>query len=237
MKSFVIGLVILMSSIFRTDFPFENPFVDRWEEVREEWLTRGDSSLSYLVPFPMNPTKQLRDQPKYLVWNVAGANAADGIAKVQSSRRNNYIKRKGISYWGGSGIFDRKKLTDDIEKRFPLTISLFKQLPPIVTTAGFMTMEPGCQIMPHMGADIGVMRTHVCIDIPEGNKCRLMVQDTKDVSKTHIKIQKNGDVYYFDDAPLHWAGNATDKERTILMFDFISDPILAAKNNVHSNIF
>jgi len=87
-----------MSSIFRTDFPFENPFVDRWEEVREEWLTRGDSSLSYLVPFPMNPTKQLRDQPKYLVWNVAGANAADGIAKVQSSRRNNYIKRKGISY-------------------------------------------------------------------------------------------------------------------------------------------
>jgi hypothetical protein len=226
-----------VSSIFRTDFPFDNPFIDRWEEVREEWLTRGDSSLSYLVPFPMNPAKQLRDQPKYLVWNVAGANTADGIAKVKSTRRNNYIKRKGISDWGGSGIFDRQKLTDDIKKRFPLTVSLFRQLPPIVTTAGFMTMEAGCQIMPHQGANVGILRTHVCIDIPAGDKCRLMVQDTKDPSIIHTKIQKNGDVYCFDDAPLHWAGNATDKERTILMFDFIDEHWKAAAAGVHPHVF
>ena len=219
----------MTSKIFRTDFPFENPFVDRWEEVREEWLTRGDSSLSYLIPFPMNPAKQLRNQPKYLVWNVAGANTEEGIVEDQH--------RKGISYWGGSGIFDRKKLTDDIKKRFPLTVSLFKQLPPIVTTAGFMTMEAGCQIMPHQGANIGVLRTHVCIDIPEGDKCKLMVQDANDPSITYTKTQKNGDVYYFDDAPLHWAGNATDQERTILMFDFISDTFIAAKNGVQSHIF
>lgn len=217
-----------MTEVFRTDFPFDNPFVDRWEEVREEWLTRGDSSLSFLVPFPMNPNKQLRNQPKYLVWNVAGANTEES---------KNCNKKKGISYWGGSGIFDRKKLTDDIRKRFPLTISLFKQLPPVVTTAGFMTMEAGCQIMPHQGANIGVLRAHVCIDIPEGNNCKLMVQDVNDPSKIHTKIQNNGDVYYFNDTPLHWAGNAAEHERTILMFDFISDTFTAAKNRVKSHIF
>lgn len=218
-----------MPSIFRTDFPFKNPFVDRWEEVREEWLTRGDSSLSFLVPFPMNPKKQLRKQPKYLVWNVAGSNTANVIAKTST--------RKGISTWGGSSVFNAKRHNEEQVKRFPLTMSLFKQLPPIITTAGFMTMEPGCQILPHKGADIGVLRAHVCIDIPDGDKCKLMVQDSKDPSITHTKTQKNGDVYYFNDGPLHWAGNLSDKERTILMFDFINEPLKAAANRIEPHVF
>lgn len=219
-----------MLSTFRTDFPFENPFIDRWEEVREEWLTRGDSSLSYLVPFPMNPKKQLRNQPKYLVWPVADSERKNVAAESD-------IKHKGISDWGGVAIFNRKKLIDDIRKRFPLTVSLFRELPPIITTAGFMTMEPGCQIVPHKGADIGVLRAHVCIDIPDGDKCKLMVQDTKDPSITHTKTQKNGDVYYFNDGPLHWAGNLSDKERTILMFDFINEPSKAAANEIEPHVF
>lgn len=216
-----------MPSIFRTDFPFENPFVDRWEEVREEWLTRGDSSLSFLVPFPMNPKKQLRKQPKYLVWNVAGANAANGIAKTTT--------RKGISTWGGSSVFSAKRHNEEQVKRFPLTMSLFKQLPPIITSAGFMTMEPGCQIVPHHGADVGVMRCHVCIDIPEGDNCKLMVQTTPGEFVT--KIQKNGDVYFFDDSPLHWAGNNNEVERTILLFDFIYEPSKAADNGIEPHVF
>lgn len=216
-----------MPSIFRTDFPFENPFVDRWEEVREEWLTRGDSSLSFLVPFPMNPKKQLRKQPKYLVWNVAGANAANGIAKTTT--------RKGISTWGGSSVFSAKRHNEEQVKRFPLTMSLFKQLPPIITSAGFMTMEPGCQIVPHHGADVGVMRCHVCIDIPEGDGCKLMIQGAR--GKVHTKIQKNGDVYFFDDSPLHWAGNSNKLERTILLFDFIYEPLKAASNEIKPHVF
>ena len=114
-------------------------------------------------------------------------------------------------------------------------MSLFKQLPPIVTSAGFVTMEPGCQIVPHHGADVGVMRCHVCIDIPDGDNCKLMVQHKP--GKIDTMIQKNGEVYFFDDSPLHWAGNNNKEERTILLFDFIYDHFKAAENGIKAHIF
>lgn len=212
-----------MHSIFRTDFPGDiyQKLTDSWQDIRDEWLANGDSSLSLPVPFPMNSNKQYRKQPKLRVWNLAGINSNGEAGKTE--------KVHAFAEWADGFIFDNDKYVEYSWKRFPKTMALFQSLPEIVTVAAFNTMEPGTQIAPHKGADVGLMRAHICIDVPEGNECKLMIQDTNDPTKTHTKVQKNGDIYFFDDTPLHWAGNMSDEERTIILFDFVTE---RAKDNV-----
>jgi len=96
-------------------------------------------------------------------------------------------------------------------KLCPLTASLIYSIPEIIS-CDFSFLEPKTKILPHLGYSKMVLRCHLPLIVPEGNKCAIRVGN-----ETHF--WKEGELVIFDDSFEHEAWNDSDRQRVVLMFD------------------
>ncbi|MCB0538758.1 MAG: aspartyl/asparaginyl beta-hydroxylase domain-containing protein [Bacteroidetes bacterium] len=108
----------------------------------------------------------------------------------------------GYEYYNHKAIIDFPSLKKLVEKH-KNTINLVM----------FSTLEPGKEILPHYGKNIGVLRIQIGLDIPEPALCGLQVED----KVFHLK---NNEVLVFDDTFKHAAWNRGNKDRTLLIIDY-----------------
>ncbi len=113
---------------------------------------------------------------------------------------------RSLRVWG-TEIFD-------IQKEFPITMSLFSQIPDVLSI-GFNILEPSAKIKPHCGDTNAIYRCHLGLQIPSNEKgCVMKVLDNE-------VNWSNGKLIAFEDAFLHEAWNDTDEIRIILIFDVL----------------
>ena len=93
----------------------------------------------------------------------------------------------------------------------PKTAALINSIPEIIS-CDFSYLEPHTHILPHQGYTKMVLRCHLPMIVPEGDKCAIRVGD-----QTHY--WKEGELVIFDDSFDHEAWNKSDSRRVVLMFD------------------
>jgi len=98
----------------------------------------------------------------------------------------------------------------------PQTASLIFSVPSIIS-CDFSLLPGRTRIKPHEGYSRMVLRCHLPLMVPEGEKCALRVGD-----KTHY--WKEGELVIFDDSFEHEAWNDSKHNRVVLMFD-IPNPL------------
>ena len=92
----------------------------------------------------------------------------------------------------------------------PETTKIIESIPGM-TTAGFSSLAPGTNIIPHVGYSNTVLRCHLGLTVPEG--CGIRVGDRR-------KNWKQGKCLVFDDTIEHEAWNHSSLARIILLIDF-----------------
>lgn len=102
-------------------------------------------------------------------------------------------------------------------KKFPLLYSLVRQLKGIMSVS-YSLLKPGTHIVPHKGYDDyseRVLRFHMGMIIPEG--------DVAIRVDRQIKKWECGKSFIFDDFLIHEAWNFSDKDRMVLIMDFLRE--------------
>ena len=122
--------------------------------------------------------------------------------------------------WDVFGLyFQGRKFTKNCEF-CPKTTELIESVPGM-TTAGFSALEPGTEILPHVGYSDEVLRCHLGLITPKPVEsqqsllatCALKVED-------EIFVWTEGKAFVFDDTKEHSAWNYGDRTRFILLIDF-----------------
>lgn len=104
------------------------------------------------------------------------------------------------------------KWNQDVEKNFPQTVALLKEIPGI-KTAFFSYLQPGKQIPPHTGPFHGVVRAHLGLKIPtDARSCNIKVAGEQ-------RHWEEGKLLIFDDRYIHEVHNNTNEPRLILFLD------------------
>lgn len=116
--------------------------------------------------------------------------------------------------WRVYGIWGFGAKNEVNAARMPETTKVLEQIPGL-TTAGISWFEPGTHIDPHLGFTNDVLRCHLGLIVP-GN-CQIRVG-------TEARAWEEGKVFVFDDTYEHEAWNHSDKERLILLLDFMKNP-------------
>ena len=93
----------------------------------------------------------------------------------------------------------------------PRTMEIIEQVPG-VTTAGFSRLAPGTHIKPHVGYTSRVLRCHLGLIVPPD--CALRVgSETRRWEEDRCLV--------FDDTLEHEAWNRSDRDRVVLLLDFM----------------
>ena len=83
----------------------------------------------------------------------------------------------------------------------------------IIQNCGFSFLEPGCEIIPHVGYTSDVLRCHLGLVVPdEYDKCGIQVGD-------EVRHWKEGELMLFDDTIRHSAWNRSEQHRIVLLTD------------------
>lgn len=109
---------------------------------------------------------------------------------------------------GGSKIEERCK-------KFPFLMSLLDQISGVMSIS-FSLLKAGTHIVPHKGYDDyseKVYRYHMGIVVPKGE---IGIRVEKSIRKW-----EEGKSFVFDDFKIHEAWNFTDKDRLVLIIDFL----------------
>jgi len=109
---------------------------------------------------------------------------------------------------GGSTIEERCTI-------FPILKKLTDQIPGIVSVS-YSLLKPGTHIVAHKGYDEyseKILRYHMGMIVPEGD---IGIRVEKE-----IRGWQNGKSFIFDDFLIHEAWNFSDKERIVLIIDFL----------------
>lgn len=117
--------------------------------------------------------------------------------------------------WEVFGLFsfpDGKEFVDNCIL-CPKTTKLIKENIKHNGAAGFSRLKANSTIAPHYGYAGNYLRMHLGLDIPDGNVAIKV--------NTEVYQWKNKEVVIFDDRLLHEAWNKTDKDRVVLIVDFI----------------
>jgi beta-hydroxylase len=93
----------------------------------------------------------------------------------------------------------------------PKSVELIYSIPEIIS-CDFSFMEPNTHILPHKGYTKMVLRCHLPLIVPAGEKCAIRVGE-----ETHV--WREGELVVFDDSFEHEAWNKSDEKRVVLMFD------------------
>ena len=98
-----------------------------------------------------------------------------------------------------------------IKSKAPITSKLCESIPNI-HTYGFSIMKPGCEITPHIGYTDKVLRVHLGLYTNE--RASIRVED-------ETYTWKDGELFSFEDTKLHSAWNHGDRDRVVLLIDFL----------------
>jgi len=93
---------------------------------------------------------------------------------------------------------------------FPKTAMAIRDLQIPATEVFFASMDANSKISPHSDFTNFVVTSHLGLDIPGQDKCRLTIGD-------ETRSWKNGEVMMFDTSIIHEATNEANKTRYILM--------------------
>ncbi|MFZ5637985.1 MAG: aspartyl/asparaginyl beta-hydroxylase domain-containing protein [Pseudomonadota bacterium] len=111
-------------------------------------------------------------------------------------------------------------------RRCPETARALRRIPGL-QVAMFSIMRAGKELAPHYGNYCGVLRYHLGLVIPDPPElCGLKVGE-------ETRHWRNGGSLIFDDSHLHSAWNRSDRDRGVLLLDFVRPlpPDLAARND------
>jgi ornithine lipid ester-linked acyl 2-hydroxylase len=117
--------------------------------------------------------------------------------------------------WQVYGLFDFPHGAPMAEgvARCPLTAALVQAHIPRHGAVGFSVLQPNTRIQRHQGYQGQFLRCHLGLDVPDGD-CRLQLEDES-------RAWENGKSLVFDDRHWHEAWNMTERERVVLLIDFI----------------
>jgi len=93
----------------------------------------------------------------------------------------------------------------------PKTFELLQQIPDLVT-AQFSVLNPDTRVEPHCGYTTMVLRSHLALEIPSIELCKIKVEEEE-------TSWQEGKIITFDDSKIHEAWNLSDKRRIVLMID------------------
>jgi len=102
---------------------------------------------------------------------------------------------------------------DDGCARCPRTAALLDSIPGM-TTAMFSILTPGTRITAHRGPFKGILRYHLPLIVPAGERCAIRVGG-------ETRNWREGEGLVFDDTYEHEAWNETDEVRVVLFVDFL----------------
>ena len=111
-------------------------------------------------------------------------------------------------------------------RRCPATMRALRSVPGL-QVAMFSIMQAGKELPPHYGNYCGVLRYHLGLVVPDPpESCGLQVGE-------EVRHWRNGTSLIFDDSHLHAAWNRSDRDRGILLLDFVRPlpPDLAPRND------
>ncbi|EFP64426.1 lipid A hydroxylase LpxO [Ralstonia pickettii] len=97
------------------------------------------------------------------------------------------------------------------EQLCPQTVALLRDLPS-VKAAMFAELPPGGKLNPHRDPFAGSLRYHLGLATPNDDRCFIEVDGQR-------HSWRDGQGVVFDETYLHWAENASDKDRLILFCD------------------
>lgn len=95
----------------------------------------------------------------------------------------------------------------------PETAALIAAHIPTHGAAGFSLLRPGTRIRPHEGFRGSFLRCHLALEVPDGD-CGLRIE-------TEQRRWEEGRTIIFDDRLMHEAWNLTDRDRVVLLLDFV----------------
>lgn len=99
-------------------------------------------------------------------------------------------------------------------RRCPATVRALHRVPGL-QVAMFSIMQAGKELPPHYGNYCGVLRYHLGLVVPDPpESCGLQVGD-------EVRHWRNGGSLIFDDSHLHAAWNRSERDRGILLLDFV----------------
>ena len=105
------------------------------------------------------------------------------------------------------------------QQYFKRSCKIIEQVFPGHRAVGFSRMAAGTEILPHYGdsspGNRDVLRYHLGIDVPDGDTA-LVVGDVQ-------HQWENGIGFTFDDHELHSAYNRTERDRVILIVDYVPE--------------
>ena len=137
------------------------------------------------------------------------------------------VSEKEENCWRALHLKKIGKIDDDLIEHFPTTTSLLKD--PQIHNAFFSILDPGVEIVPHVGYYKGYLRYHLGVVIPNGKEKAYIVCGGK---KYTWKEQEG---VLFDDLYLHYVKNPTKQTRVVLFLDIkrkTSSPFLDTLNNI-----
>lgn len=118
-------------------------------------------------------------------------------------------------------------------KKFPILHEFTSKINGIVSIS-FSLLKPGTHIVPHKGYDDyseRVLRFHMGLIVPDGDVGIRVERD--------IKKWEEGKSFIFDDFLIHEAWNFTEKDRVVLIIDFLkeeSDGAVFVDRNFNNSI-
>lgn len=118
---------------------------------------------------------------------------------------------------GGSTIEERCNLFPKLKK--------FTDAIPGIVSVSYSLLKPGTHIVAHKGYDEyseKILRYHMGMIVPEGD---IGIRVEKD-----IRGWENGKSFIFDDFLIHEAWNFSDKDRIVLIIDFLRNELLNGNN-------
>lgn len=119
--------------------------------------------------------------------------------------------------WDVAPIMIGGNLIEDRCKKFPVLFSLVNQLKGIMSVS-YSLLKPGTHIVPHKGYDDyseRVLRYHMGMIVPEG--------DVAIRVDNEIRRWDCGKSFIFDDFLVHEAWNFSEKDRIVLIIDFLRE--------------
>jgi aspartyl/asparaginyl beta-hydroxylase (cupin superfamily) len=140
------------------------------------------------------------------------------FSEDMQSKKNNW-RTIGFYFWG--------KKNHAINKMFPKTSRILKQIPNIIS-ASINMLEAHSEIKPHFGDTNAIYRCHFGLQIPEGLPlCGFKVEN-------EWRRWEEGKILVFLDAYTHSSINDTDKNRFILLIDVIRPEFVDNKTKICS---
>ena len=118
----------------------------------------------------------------------------------------------GWKVYGLYGFPDGSAIAGNVA-RCPLTASLVEEWIPGHGAVGFSVLQPRTCLRPHIGYQGEFLRCHLGLIVPPGD-CGIEVDGER-------RGWEEGKTLVFDDRLRHEAWNGTERERVLLLIDFI----------------